>query len=186
MTEQQLIKLAKNWNAKATAQLISTYIPLIRSIAEKFNAPALEVDDLVQEGLIGFINAIYNFKPELNVPFKNFSMLCAQNKMNTAVKAATRLKNQPLNNFVPIDEQNFAQSDLWTTNPENIVLNNEKSSSLSKLLKDVLSKFEREVLVFYLDGLSYLEISEKTGSSEKSISNALVRVRKKLKELFVI
>lgn len=43
-----------------------------------------------------------------------------------------------------------------------------------------LSGFENQVLELYLDGLSYIEISETMNKSLKSIDNALQRIKKKL------
>ena len=52
---------------------------------------------------------------------------------------------------------------------------------MKKRIFEVLSEFELEVLKLYLGGLSYKSIGEKLGKSEKSIGNALSRVRKKLR-----
>ena len=49
----------------------------------------------------------------------------------------------------------------------------------NKILK-TLSKLEVEVLGLYLKGYSYSEISSKSGLSEKSIDNALTRIKSKL------
>ena len=45
-----------------------------------------------------------------------------------------------------------------------------------------LSGMEYEVLQLYLSGEKYADISKKLGISEKSVSNALLRIRKKLKD----
>ena len=47
-----------------------------------------------------------------------------------------------------------------------------------------LSKMEKQVLELYLQDLTYAEISEKLSISEKSIDNAMMRVKAKLKKLF--
>jgi RNA polymerase sporulation-specific sigma factor len=46
--------------------------------------------------------------------------------------------------------------------------------------KKELSKLEQQVLKLYLQGLSYEEIAEQLGKTEKSIDNALQRIRGKL------
>jgi RNA polymerase sporulation-specific sigma factor len=43
------------------------------------------------------------------------------------------------------------------------------------------TEFELEVLRLYLNGFSYKIIGEKLGKTEKSVGNALSRVRKKLR-----
>ena len=47
-------------------------------------------------------------------------------------------------------------------------------------IKKELSKLEQQVLKLYLQGLSYEEIAEQLGKTEKSIDNALQRIRGKL------
>ena len=44
----------------------------------------------------------------------------------------------------------------------------------------VLSDLEWDVLIDYLDGVSYQEIANRTNRSVKSIDNALQRVKRKL------
>ena len=43
----------------------------------------------------------------------------------------------------------------------------------------LLSKYEMDVLKLYLRGLSYVEIASELGKTEKSIDNAVQRIRKK-------
>jgi RNA polymerase sporulation-specific sigma factor len=43
-----------------------------------------------------------------------------------------------------------------------------------------LSQFELDVLRHYLDGLSYRAIAQAVGRSEKSVDNAVQRIRRKL------
>ena len=52
---------------------------------------------------------------------------------------------------------------------------------MKKRIFEVLSEFELEVLRLYLNGFSYKIIGEKLGKTEKSVGNALSRVRKKLR-----
>ena len=47
-------------------------------------------------------------------------------------------------------------------------------------INKVLSKLETEVLVYYLEGLSYQEIAEKLGKDTKAVDNAVQRIKKKL------
>ena len=44
----------------------------------------------------------------------------------------------------------------------------------------MLSDLEKEVLVRYMEGKSYVEISEEMGRHVKSIDNALQRIKRKL------
>ncbi len=53
-------------------------------------------------------------------------------------------------------------------------------------MAELLSDLERKVLVLYLDGQSYQEISEELNRHVKSIDNALQRVKRKLERYLEI
>ena len=52
-------------------------------------------------------------------------------------------------------------------------------------VRSKLSKFEIIVLNYYLDGLTYTEISKKLGKEPKCIDNALQRIKKKISQIYV-
>ncbi|MHC4726334.1 MAG: RNA polymerase sigma factor [Planctomycetota bacterium] len=61
----------------------------------------------------------------------------------------------------------------------------EKHGNISRLYKAInqLRKFDRAIILLYLEQFSYREIAEVTGISESNVSVRLVRIKKKLKEL---
>jgi RNA polymerase sporulation-specific sigma factor len=76
---------------------------------------------------------------------------------------------------------------LWTslsgekiTNPEALLINQEKADNIELKIAELLSDLERRVLTLYMDGQSYEEISEELNRHVKSIDNALQRVKRKL------
>jgi RNA polymerase sigma-B factor len=54
-------------------RLILDYLPLVRSVARDFVREGTELDDLVQVGTIGLINAIDRFEPERGVNLAAFA-----------------------------------------------------------------------------------------------------------------
>ena len=97
-------------------------------------------------------------------------------QMITAIKAATRQKHQPLNSYVslnkPVYEEESEQTymDLLQSgallNPEVLLIGQENKSFLEH---QMMKK-----------GRSYFEIARVLDKPEKSIDNALQRVKKKL------
>jgi RNA polymerase sigma-70 factor (ECF subfamily) len=61
----------------------------------------------------------------------------------------------------------------------------ERHGKISRLYKAInqLPKFERAIMLLYLEQFSYKEIAEVIGISEANVSVRLVRTKKKLKEL---
>ena len=65
-------------------------------------------------------------------------------------------------------------------NPEELVISRESYEDIEIKMNEVLSDLEWQVLVAYLDGKSYHEMSVQLGRHEKSIDNALQRVKRKV------
>ena len=64
--------------------------------------------------------------------------------------------------------------------PEKLLIAREQIEDRNARIKKELSKLEQQVLKLYMQGLSYEEIAEQLGKTEKSIDNALQRIRGKL------
>ena len=144
--------------------------------------------------MIGLYKAVRDYNEEKNASFRSFAELCVNRQMITAIKAATRQKHQPLNSYVslnkPVYEEeseqtymDFLQSNSGSLlNPEALLIGQENKSFLEDQMVKNLSSFETRVLVLYLQGRSYFEISRVLDKPEKSIDNALQRVKKKLEK----
>ena len=78
---------------------------------------------------------------------------------------------------VPFEEVEITDEDL---NPESQMLYQERLASLKEKAKKILSKKEYSVLMLYIEGYSYREISRVLKTGEKSVDNALLRAKKKL------
>ena len=112
----------------------------------------------------------------------------------TAVKAASRKKHLPLNSYVSLDKNTY-DDDSDTTlldiiafselqDPEAILIDRENMDGMEYKINKVLSKLETEVLVYYLEGLSYQEIAEKLGKDTKAVDNAVQRIKLSLIHIF--
>ena len=64
--------------------------------------------------------------------------------------------------------------------PEELVIRREDLEQLAEVIEQKLSFMEKEVLDLYISGISYKEIAKILGKSEKSIDNALQRMKGKL------
>ena len=68
LKKSEEIELARAWRdrgcERSRARLVEAYQPLIRRIAWKYLRAGLNFEDLVQEGVIGFMAALDNFDPD--------------------------------------------------------------------------------------------------------------------------
>ena len=95
-------------------------------------------------------------------------------------------KNKPLNNYISLSGFTDGDADKnqimidWNYGPEESFLNSEAESELKEIIVKSLSRFEYLILVYYLKGYSYRELSDIFNKNEKAVDNALQRIRKKL------
>jgi len=143
--------------------------------------------------MIGFYKAIRDYNAGKEVSFRVFAKLCVTRQMITAIKTATRQKHIPLNSYISLNKPMFNEENDKTlldilegkkiTNPEDLMISKEEISNIESKIKEHLSKLEILVLNSYLQGKSYVEISEEIKKSIKSIDNALQRVKRKLEKI---
>lgn len=175
--DEELLVFAKDGNEKATAELIERMLPLVRSYAFGYKNSFMEQEDLVQEGLLGLLDAVRGFDCERGVSFGAYASSCIKNRMLSAVRASLGQKNRPLNYYVCFDEKKLADSLCI----EDRLLNVEEVCRINDAINNKLSAFEKSVIKCHLSGYSYNEIAQGLGSDEKAVDNAIQRARRKLR-----
>lgn len=196
LSDNELLELAsaeKNNDVRNSAMetLIKRYGPLVTRQSRSLYIIGADEEDLIQEGMIGLVKAINDYRPDKGAAFKTFAFMCVRRQMLTAINNSNNMRNTPLNHYISIygDESNEYASPLdevdsgVITNPEEIMMEKLRESDLIKLIDSKLSRFERQVLDEYLTGDSYEAIGERLGKSAKSIDNAVQRIRIKLRNI---
>ena len=77
-------------------------MPLIRYIVRKHYASFMDDDDLLQEGIIGFLAAIEEYNPKQNVKFSSFAYLCILRKIYNVIKMTSGNKHRLLNDAISL------------------------------------------------------------------------------------
>ncbi|MCM3170114.1 RNA polymerase sporulation sigma factor SigH [Peribacillus frigoritolerans] len=183
-------------DSESLAFLINKYQNFVRAKTRPYFLVGADKEDLVQEGMIGLYKAIRDFREDKVASFKAFAELCITRQIITAIKTATRQKHVPLNSYVSLDKPLYDEESNYTlmdrisgekiTNPEALFINQEKANDIELKIAELLSDLERSVLTLYMDGQSYVEISEELNTHVKSIDNALQRVKRKLERQLAI
>ena len=65
---------------------------------------------------------------------------------------------------------------------EEAVIEKENYQQMYEKAREFLSKLEKEVLELYLEGNDYTEIAKMLGKTDKSIDNALQRIKAKIQK----
>ena len=192
-SDELLVRMARDGDEKAEDFLLKKYKDFVRSKARAYFLVGGDSDDLIQEGMIGLYNAIGHYDESMASSFMTYAAICINNKLISAVSADGRQKNAPLNGYVSIyssitDETGEEASlsdvlpDTENINPEAIILNEEQEKLTINRLLGKLSALEKEILSYYMEEMSYSEIAKLIGKTEKSVDNAIQRIRLKMRK----
>ena len=164
---------------KTIEQIMMDYKPLVSQIARRYFLYCGEIDDLMQEGMIGLYKAIRDYDPNKQTSFKTFANLCITRQIHSAIRTANSKKNIMFLDILDNSENNF---DVATNveNPENKLIENQSYEKFWSEINSKLSAKELQILNEYLEGYSYEQIAQKLQIERKSVDNALVRIRAKL------
>lgn len=182
--DRALIQHLRNSTENALAVLVSRYMRVVRAKARSCFINGYETEDIVQEGLIGFLQAVENYDLNSDCSFYTYAGACIDNRIRKAMQYANTNKFKALNRSVSIDDL-LAEEELndASATPEEIVIVREQLDAVKTGVDTLLSDLERDVLLLYLNGEDYHQISQKLGVSPKAVDNALQRVRRKLKRV---
>jgi RNA polymerase sporulation-specific sigma factor len=190
--DEEIVELAQQGEQFAVEFLVDKYKNFVRAKARSYFLIGADREDIIQEGMIGLFKAIRDYRVDKLTSFRAFAELCITRQIITAIKTATRQKHIPLNSYVSLnkpiydEESDRTLMDVITThgitNPEEIIISREEFVFIEKKMGEILSSLEWKVLMSYLEGKSYQEISLDLKRHVKSIDNALQRVKRKLEK----
>ena len=186
-----LVAAARAGDDRALDLLLLRYRPFARNRARAYFLAGGDRDDVVQEAMIGLYKAVRDFDPDRSSSFRGFADVCVTRQVITAVKAATRQKHGPLNDYVsfsrPVGGEDGGQRELADVlptstggDPADLVVSAERVRALQAHVDAALSDLETEVLRLFVEGKSYVEIAGHLQRHVKAVDNALQRIKRKL------
>ena len=184
--DEALCRLAGEGDREAEELLVARYTRLVRTCARPLFLIGGDSEDLTQEGMIGLMHAIREYRPDRAASFRTFAEVCIRRRLSSALRDAHSGKHTPLNRSVPLDmpffdpdSYTYGAQQLASRDQEELLIDRERARSLLSGVRKQLSEFEAKILGYYLDGLSCREIAETAGISPKSVDNAVQRIRRK-------
>ena len=168
LAEADLIKRAADGENESYSVLAKRYEPLIASLVSRIKTNGgFSRDDLIQEAHIAFLSAVRSYKSENGgVTFGLYAKICIRNKLISCLRRSKKKAYLPENGFS--DEKRPAGKEL--------------TKEFFEKYGELLSAYERAALTGYLENKSYKEIASSLGKSEKSVDNALLRARNKIRK----
>ena len=179
---QALICRVKDGDSSAFTALLERYAPLIEAAVLRClgdDLPGLHADDLRQDATVVFYNSILAYDIEQHeVEFGLYAKICISNALISQLR---RLKKRRSERLSDTSEEYLFVDDL--EEPSIRILEQESLKSLYSVIKKNLSNFEYRVLRLYVSGKTAKQIGVIVSKDEKSVTNAIYRIRKKLRAL---
>lgn len=189
ISDEELLRQIRDGSDEAMGCLLERYRDMVRKEARRFFLAGGDEEDLIQEGMIGLFKAVTSYQERKNTSFSTFAHLCVQRQIYTTITAFNRKKHIPLNTAISLFEQKSKDDELSLDEiletpektPEEMLLRKEELQDYYRMIDQNLSKFEKQVMYHYLNGETYTMIAKRLGKSDKSIDNAIQRIRKKIR-----
>ena len=183
--DYELVFLAQDGNEDAINLIYQKYKPII--VKKSKNAIVLvshhgiDINDIMQEGFIGLDEAIKCYSQDTKATFYTFAMLCIDRQIANYIKKMGNGKDKILNNAITINET-LEKTMSDGTNIEDYFIGKDSNDEKAKMIRKILTNFEKKVFDLRLKGYSFEEISKKLNKDTKSIYNTLWRIKEKFKK----
>jgi RNA polymerase sporulation-specific sigma factor len=180
---EKLVELAQSGLSEAIDLLIEKFYPMVVRIASQFYAPWAEFDDIVQNGLIGLIKAIFYYEPGKS-SFSTFAWRSIESEVKTFITYQNRKKNKMLSDstsmdsvFDDVDDEQIDYFVADTATNTNVVRNTILSIVHEEILES-LNEDEIKIFELWLDGYSYKEIEAQVGVNFKKVDNTVQKIKR--------
>lgn len=172
--------------------IFKKYKPLIVETANRLyiycKKMGVEINDLIQEGLVGLNKAINTFSESHETTFYTYASKCINRSIISYIVRLGRLKNKVLNDSLFLELYDEDQSNGFgksladnSYNPENILISEEGKKEILDIIDNYLTDFEKEVINLKINGFKYKEIADMLGKDVKFIDNCIQKIKNKIR-----
>lgn len=208
--EQALARRIQKGDEAALNKLVSANLKYVVTMANKFIGMGVSVDDLIQEGNLGLIEAAKRYSPTADTKFLTYAKFWIRKSLNLALCQHGRTVRLPVNQEYAIYKQKMRGE---TPNLANVHIDskvgkdkdvslgdlilhddfkdpfaNQETARIMQVLLGVLKPTERRIVeLFYgLNGhesMSTKEVAEKVGKTAIEVNRTLKVARAKMKKV---
>lgn len=177
-----LICRARQNDDEAFEELLKRYTPLIENMTSQFTArceQSEDREDLRQEAILGFYKALTRYNTDqTEVQFGLYAKECIRNRLTSYLRRIKKYEQ-----IRPLEDENSEMIEDAEQDPVNRIVEQENYLELYNRVCSMLSDYENRVWWMYLSGRTAAEIASKLDKDEKSVQNAIYRIRRKLRSV---
>ena len=190
--DYELLYLVNEENEQAKEKIYEKYAPIVEMKAKnhfsKIKDKGYELNDLIQEGMMGISNALRDYDEKKDASFSTFVSICIDRQILTFIRNINRYKHQALNDSISIDEEIKDSgrtlldmlSDVKNPDPEESFIIFEENKELKDKMKEILTEKEKEVFDLRFEGFTYQEIAILLNMSKKAVDGTIYRIKQKI------
>lgn len=175
MSISDLIVASRERDDSAFSELVTRYTPMVNKVISGFSDSAFRYDEAFSEACVALHRAVlsYDLSRSCVITFGLYARICVYRRLcDLSDKDAREV------DIVDLDVDLIPQSG----NVEQRLVGRERMREYLTKARGVLSEYEYDVFILYIDGYSTEEISEKLGKDTKSVENAKSRMLKRLRK----
>ncbi|MCR4963964.1 MAG: sigma-70 family RNA polymerase sigma factor [Firmicutes bacterium] len=175
LTDEQLAILVLAGDSQAFAQIVERYQKQIFALAYRLGGDYDEAKDMAQEAFIRVYNEMHRYDP--NRRFFPWMYRVAHNC------CINLLQKRPKETLSLSEAEEFRPSQNETFDPEAQYAQREFDENLNRALQQLPEHYRTPIVLKYLEGLSYQQISAYLGISQSTLESRLFRGRNMLRKL---
>ena len=176
----RLLHEAREGSGEALMALRTRYRPLMEASVSRYTTRDMtlqEREDMREEAERIFLSAVSTYDTEQDaVDFGLYTKICLRNGLVSEMRS---LSARHRLGIVPLETEEVSEED----DPGHALMEAERFRRLYNMIHEHLSQLENTVWWMYVSGVSVRTIAERIGKDERSVHNAIYRIRKKLRVL---
>lgn len=191
--DNELIDLVNEKNEDASNLLYEKYNYIVDIIVNKYKKGAyylsIDLNELKQEAMVGFSDALVSFDQESDSSLKTFITLCVERRVRNYIKRNDTIKSKVLKEAYSLDTpvcEGLTLGDAipsTVSSPEEKLVEEESIKELKKKIDKTLSSFEKDVLELLINDFTEKDIASILNISLKQVYNCVSKIRLKLKDV---
>ena len=164
--------------------MLEMYKPLMDSLVRKFCADGAVKpfeEDLRQEAVLVFYNSILTYdESQTEVEFGLYARICVSNALVSQLRSIKKRSAEQLTESGGTDMLPCTEGG---DDPSERILEQENLKYLYSVIRSSLSDYEYRIWQYYMTGRTARDIGALIGKEERSVSNAIYRIRVKLRKV---
>jgi RNA polymerase primary sigma factor len=143
---------ASNGDKKATEELIKRNLRFVVSVAKQYETPNVDIEDLINEGNIGLMMAVQNYKPNTGFKFITYAVFWIRKLILEYLAKHSRLVRIPSNKVNGISKLNQYVNQLEQKLGKNVDISELIDEYGSEISKEEISELQN-LSMFTFDSL---------------------------------